>query len=270
MDLEEDIQSLVSLGLTRAQATVYLALAALGQAKAKTLQENSRVARQDIYRILDELVKLSLVEKIIKIPNDYRSIPVSDGLAILLQRRQKENSETYGKAMQIVLRYKRNGVEAKLQKKDFQFVLVPDGEATVLRTVKAMENAQTNMDSIISWNKFANLMANAEKFRLKEAMKRGVKIRIITEKPEDEKLVPKIGQAFQNDPCFEVRYLLAAPQAHVGLFDEKEVFINTSITGGLTETPLLWSDNPSLVKIVQDYFDIAWITALEPERQLTT
>jgi sugar-specific transcriptional regulator TrmB len=266
LDLEEDIQSLVSLGLTRAQATVYLALAALGQAKAKTVQERSRVARQDIYRILDELVKLSLVEKILKTPNEFRSVPVPDGIAILLQRRQKENSKTYGKAMRIVLRHKRNGVEAKLQKKDFQFVLVPEGETTALRITKAMENAQTSHDSIVSWKKFMSLMADAQKFQLKKAMKRSLKIRIITEKPEDEEQFLKIVQIFQKYPCFKVRYLLAPPQAHIALFDKKEVFINTSITGGLTETPLLWSDNPSLVAVVQDYFDIAWITALELKR----
>jgi sugar-specific transcriptional regulator TrmB len=256
----------LELGLTRAQATVYLALAALGQAKAKTVQERSRVARQDIYRILDELVKLSLVEKIIKTPNEFRSMPVPDGIAILLQRRQKENSETYEKAMRIVLRHKRNDVEAKLQKKDFQFILVPEGKTTVLRITKAMENAQTSHDSIVSWKKFLRLMADAQKFRLKDAMKRSVKIRIITEKPEDEKTLPKIVQTFQKDPCFKVRYLLAAPQAHIALFDRREVFINTSITAALTETPLLWSDNPSLVAVVQDYFDIALITALELKR----
>jgi hypothetical protein len=97
-------------------------------------------------------------------------------------------------------------------------------------------------------------------------MKRSLKIRIITEKPEDEEQFLKIVQIFQKYPCFKVRYLLAPPQAHIALFDKKEVFINTSITGGLTETPLLWSDNPSLVAVVQDYFDIAWITALELKR----
>ncbi len=54
-----------------------------------------------------------------------------------------------------------------------------------------------------------------------------------------------------------------APLAHIALFDRKEVFINTSTTDGLAETPLLWSNSSSLVTVVHDYFEILWLTAIE-------
>jgi sugar-specific transcriptional regulator TrmB len=260
---EKEFQTLVDLGLTKTQATVYLTLTQSGQARVKTVRELSKIARQDIYRILAELIELGLVQKIIKTPNEFEATKIMDGVTILLQRRSKENSEIHRKAAEIILQHKHDNAAAKSQEEDAQYILVSGREATSLKIIKAMENAHTRMDSIISWKKFAYLTANSRRFRLKEAMKRDVKLRFIIEKPQDEKSLQKFLGAFNKEPFFRVKYLLDAPQVHVGLFDTKEVFINTSIAGGLTETPLLWSNNPSLITLVQDYFEKAWITAME-------
>ena len=192
-----------------------------------------------------------------------------EGVSILLNRRAKDQSELHKKAMDIILQHKHDNLTAKSQGEDLQFIMIPERETAVLKTTKAMDNAQTGVDSIISWKKFAYLMDNTRKFRLKETMKRGVKLRYIIEKPEDEKSLRNILGVFNDEPFFKVKYLLCVPQVHVGLFDNKEVFVNTSITGGLTETPLLWTNNPSLISLVRDYFEIAWLTAMETTANLS-
>jgi hypothetical protein len=159
-------------------------------------------------------------------------------------------------------RHKDRNAKAKPEETEPLFVMIPEKEVA-RRTIEALENAQTSMFSIVSWRKFSNLMLNARKFRLKRALKRGVKLRFTTEKPEDAKLMPKIVETYRKKYSFEVRYLPAAPPAHVGLFDRKEVFINTSTSDGLTETPLLWSNSTSLIAVVHDYFEILWLTAME-------
>jgi hypothetical protein len=181
----------------------------------------------------------------------------------LLQRRSKENDQIRRNAMEMILQHKHDNLTAITQEEDAQYILVPGREAAVLKTTKAMDNARKCVDSIISWKKFAYLASNAQKFRLEEAMKRNVKLRFILPKPEDDKLLNKLLRNFNKENCFEIKYLSVASQVHVGLFDNKEVFINTSVTGGLTETPLLWSNNPCLVVLVQDYFEITWLTAME-------
>jgi hypothetical protein len=53
--------------------------------------------------------------------------------------------------------------------------------------------------------------------------------------------------------------------------DEKEVFIIAEPTVELSESPALWSNNSSLVNIVEDYFEILWMTALEkPEYSINS
>ena len=146
--------------------------------------------------------------------------------------------------------------------------MIPGQETVFRKTMESLENAQTRMFSIVSWRKFSSLMLNARKLRLRRALERGIEFRFITKKPEDEKQLLKIVEPFRKNYSFRVRYLLASPSTHMGLFDKKEVFINTSIKSGLTETPLLWSNCPSLVVALQDYFEIKWLTSMEKPQTL--
>ena len=60
---KEQIQTLMAFGLTSLQAKTYLALAKLGKADVKTIAKVSKVARQDIYRIMPTLQKWGLEKK---------------------------------------------------------------------------------------------------------------------------------------------------------------------------------------------------------------
>lgn len=261
--IHEDVEALIGLGLTFLQAKVYLALVKSGTATIKEISKTAGVARQDLYRITSELQKLGLVEKVIAIPTEFRAIELTSGISLLLQHVHQKEAETHKKILKLMQRYKGKNVKAKPLEAGPNFILIPEGKAVTLRTIKALENAQTSMDSIISWKKFSYLMLNAQEFRLMEALKRGVKLRFITEKPEGEKQLPRIVETLGKNYSFAVRYLPAAPLAHIGLFDKREVFINTSTTGNLTETILLWSNCPSLAVVVYDYFEILWLTAME-------
>ena len=91
---DETIHTLMELGLTGLQSKVYLTLAAMEKANGKTLWKSSGVARQDVYRILDELQNKGLIEKILATPMQYKAIPLQEGLSILLKRKAKQYKET--------------------------------------------------------------------------------------------------------------------------------------------------------------------------------
>ena len=57
-------QILTNLGLTPVQARVYLALVESGPLRISAISKASDVARPDVYRILSNLEKIGLVEKI--------------------------------------------------------------------------------------------------------------------------------------------------------------------------------------------------------------
>ena len=140
--------------------------------------------------------------------------------------------------------------------------MIPE-KAVIRRTMEALENAERSMFSVISWKKFSDLMLNARKLGLIRALKRGVKLQFIIEKPEKVNQISKIVETLRKKYSFDIRYLPFAPLAHLAFIDNKEVFINTTTTGKLAETPILWSNSSCLVAVVHDYLETLWLTTFE-------
>lgn len=255
---DEHIQTLMDLGLTLLQAKTYLALATLGKAEVKTISKASNVARQDIYRIMPTLQKLGLAEQIIAKPTMYRATPIKEGLSILLQNRQKETAELQQKTRKLLNNFQRNNIITTLQE-DSQFILISARTKFAKRLENSTHIAQANIDFIGPWKSFKALLFYGFQ-DLKRAIERSVKIRIITEKPEDKESIPKATQALENR-FFEVRYISAPAPIAMMIFDKKE--FNLSISD--REWPSLWSNNPNIIKLATSYFDDMWNKSEEPQ-----
>jgi sugar-specific transcriptional regulator TrmB len=258
---DECIQTLMGLRLTLLQAKTYLALATLGKADIKTISKASNVARQDIYRIMRTLQKLGLAEKMITTPVMYKATPIKDGVSILLQHRTREYTELQKKTRKLVNNFQnnsqKNNIITTLQE-DSQFIFISAKTKFVKRHEKATQKAQASIDFIGSREVFrALLFYGLQDF--KRAIKRSVKIRMITEKSEDEESIPKVAQVLEKNLFFEVRYISAPAQIGMMIFDKKE--FNLSVSD--REWPSLWSNNSNILKLATSYFDDLWNKAQE-------
>jgi len=96
----------------------------------------------------------------------------------------------------------------------------------------------------------------------KKALRRGVKIRLIIEKPEGPQSTPKMLQASKKDFSIHVKYVPIVPRVRIGIYDRKELYLSASPELVLKSFSALWSNNPRLIEALQNYFKILWITAL--------
>ena len=74
---------------------------------------------------------------------------------------------------------------------------------------------------------------------------------------------PKTIQDFINHPSFQLRYILNPPLAIVTIYDRKKIFVTTPALTGLGESPVFWSNTPSLLAMINDFYEILWITTIE-------
>ena len=266
MTSQHDIQVLIRLGLTCCQAKVYLALVQSGTSTVKSISEVSKVARPDIYSIMDKLQKLALAEKIIDTPVRFKANPIQEGISILLNHKIKNVSEASQEAKELIKKFKGREAKKESQEDEKQFVLVPKKEAAFSRRRKQIEAALTSIDAIGTFNRLRPL-AFAFQEVTKKALERGVKIRVITEKPENENERSEIIQDFEKNPSFKLRYILNSPLAVVTIYDGKEILVTTSALTDLGESPALWSNNPSLLAMINDFYEIMWITAIENQQE---
>jgi hypothetical protein len=97
----------------------------------------------------------------------------------------------------------------------------------------------------------------------KKTVEKDVKVRFIVYKheAEDEKAVSQTIQMLKEKGSVSVRYISRPPPATIAIFDKKKTSITISPTPHPLETPNLWSNNPGLIAIFQEYFELIWRTS---------
>jgi sugar-specific transcriptional regulator TrmB len=233
----------------------------LESATIKDISDVSGVARTDIYRIVSKLQKLGLVEKLITRPVKYRAVSIDEGVSILMERKVNGLSQLQTDTRFLIRDLKQNKPET-MQPDKTDYVLIPEKEHLLHRLKKECGIAQKSIDVVCG---FEALLPRLFIFAdvLEEALRRGVKIRWIVEKTEYIDSWPEIVKAFIKNPSFKLRSIPRPPVVRLGIYDVKCVFIDSHPETGALESPALWSNNPCLVAIVQDYFEILWITAMK-------
>jgi predicted transcriptional regulator len=95
MELGEDLraslpETLKSLGFTKYEALVYVALLGMEAGTATEIHEFSRVPRASVYPVLDRLVEKNLVTVSHATPRRYSAIPPEEGIENLLSRIEED------------------------------------------------------------------------------------------------------------------------------------------------------------------------------------
>ena len=222
--------------------------------------------RPDIYRIILKLQECGLAEKIIDSPIRFKAAPMKECIHILLSSKMDEAINVRKKALKLLKKFEESEAKTTVQEEYPQFVLIPKKEVTINRRRKEIEAAQTSIDGLVSVKRLGPTAYTYQEVA-KNALERGVKIRVITQKPENENEISEIIKDFEKNPSFKLRYILNSPLAVVTIYDRKEMLVTTSALADLGESPALWSNNPSLLAIINDFFEIMWITAIENQHE---
>jgi sugar-specific transcriptional regulator TrmB len=249
---ESDAKVLTQLGLTNFQAEVYLTLTKLGVATAKTIATTDNLDRANVYRVMAELQQLNLIEKMIAKPTKFKAVPINEGIQILLENREKEFKAIFTKTQEIIEKYKKSKIEIKPED-ECQFALIPDNKAIIRKIGEMKERCHESYDFIFCGRSFLETLDRVKIF-LKELIKKGVTVRIIVCLNEGERLYKEYLNLGKN---LNLRYTFSEPSITLTVCDKKEALINTMMLAPTGE-PSLWSNNPVIVNILQNYFNHRW------------
>jgi sugar-specific transcriptional regulator TrmB len=253
--LPEDLQTLNDLGLTVLQAKVYLALLQSEKMKAGTVAKASQVARPEVYRTLLTLQELGLVEKEISSPVLYRATPIDVALPILLEHENKKHDELKAKSENLVNKYKNGKICFYPESK---FVFIPS-QTLMKRLKKVIKSTQKSIDVSTSCKRLTygcySLFDD-----LQNAWDRRVRGRAIINLKEEIKT--EIIEKCWRPPFAKIKYISSIPKTVMAKYDNKEVFIFTRPTANLKHSPALWSNDPSIIGMAEDYFEMLWTKAM--------
>ena len=259
MKREKMLETLTRLGLTINESRTYLALLQQGTATARQLCKISNIARPDIYRIISILQKEGLIEKMVTRPASFQAIPARQVLPVLLNRKNLEQNDLKKKTKELLSDLKKNLPEKKLDPVS-EVVIVPGKEVILQKLRDGLLKAQNSVHVVTTPSRFSlAILEFAPTYY--EVLKRGVKIKITTTLHEADEKALKIIQKLSKNPNFEVKYFSDSSPVILSIFDDNEIFVTMSATAQNFVAPALWSNNPSLIKLAENYFETKWQNA---------
>ena len=261
-NIDENIRTLVNLGLSNAQAKTYLCLLRISPASIREIANVSKVARPDTYRAIIDLQEAGIVEKIITVPTKYKPLSIMDGIEVLMLQRTKETVE---------LKKRVNGLIESVGKWDLnpvseeesKFVLIHEGNALIHNRRKLLETSQDCICIMVPWQGMLQV-ASANYEIIEKALERKVNIRIITEQQRNSNKPQEIS-VLEKHQNFEIRYIVKHPNVWFWICDSKEILLTANF--GSRDFYAVLSNNTGLIELSQNYFNSAWFSAIEPQNQ---
>lgn len=265
--LVKELQVLHDLGLTFTQAKVYLVLCKYGTLETKQIAKLASISRPDVYRIIDDLECMGLVERTLSKPVRYKVFSYDQRILSLFEKKRSNISKLESDVHSLLEKLEKQK-KIQIKSNNYETTFVPGKEPLMLKINKIITESKESLCCLGSHKKICVGLFSFSK-ELIQAINRGVKLQIVTDKNQDSKLIPDTLQenATIKQPSLGIRYVKNLLSTHILVKDKKQVLINTSTITGFAKSPAVWSNNPSIVSLGQNYFDIIWLIASKESQQ---
>jgi len=261
--LEENAEILSDFGLTGNQAKVYIVAAQLGLASVSQVSKVAKVRREDVYRMLPKLEKMGLVEKLLGKPTKLRALPAEEAFHVLIEREQEIANERMSTLMAkkdaFLKHYKPFGMETK---EEAHFAIISGREGIMTKELVMLKRAKNAISIITSREKFAQFFNNYDE-ALKKAANKGVAVRIILNVTEhDYSILETMKEYGSARVPIHLKYT-DQRSAHYLIVDYNQTLVATSTEPTIRETAYLWTNDNSLVGLLQKSFEGLWHASVE-------
>ncbi len=267
--LDNDAESLCDFGLTLNQAKVYLAALQLGLASVGRISTESRIRREDIYRILPNLEKLGLIEKPLGAPVKIKARSFDQALSTLIRNQRTKLSKMKVRKEELLKKYRKTRKEPDQPERESQFALLLERELILDKMMLMVKKAAERVDIVSTSENFFQYLPSFSRI-LQRTIDKGVKLQVraiidlerskdsIRRIQEEEKVIP-------SGAPVRIRYSYDSLNPLV-IIDSKEVLMGTSSTQafGVGEHPYLWSTNKTLASLLQRSFEEQWHLSVGP------
>ncbi len=166
-------EALKSVGLTKYEALVYIALVKVEGATATEIHEISGVPRASVYPVLDRLIQKNLVIVSHSTPKRFRATPPEEGIDNLLRQIQADADA----AKQVLQEIHRQRVTAEAGMEELIWSIYGEEKITQ-RLDELISHAAVSIRIISSWQFLRKIIRS-----VMNAAERGVSVEIISDQP---------------------------------------------------------------------------------------
>lgn len=258
---EELAEKLADFGLTINQAIVYLSVVQLGKASVDRIAEDTRLHRQDIYKMMPKLQKMGLVTKILGRPAFFEATRVEKALENLLAMEKKEAEEKISRLTAdlktLVETVRKRHARKTSREEDPLFCLLTTDLEIKNNFDSAFEKAKKEF-CLVTTPTIAPRTVNLIRERVWSLAKKGVKTRVIIESRVPEATRDLLSKLDREHTSLAAKQVVDASLVPYRIVDDKEVWI-TLKKETKTGTPwFLWTNSHNIVKFYRKNFEETW------------
>jgi len=256
---DEIIDKLVSFGLTVNQAKVYLSIVQSGTTSVNRISKDTKLHRQDIYKMLPKLEKLGLITKTIDMPFMVNAVPIETGLHDLLLM-FKQKSEENLSSLECNVRDLIEQVKTKpSEDQDTKLTLLTTDKAIKNREDLSFRNTTNSVDFILDEEMLNTAVIRYVCEHLQTSTKNGVEIRLIVEASECSNLIKRcLAKINCGNNCFTAKIALHTRSKNYQIFDNRELCISTQQKTESEFPCILWTNDENIIIIYKDHFAKVW------------
>jgi sugar-specific transcriptional regulator TrmB len=260
--MDDTIHTLSELGLNKIQIKILLILCRFDYLSVKDIAKETGIHRAQIYTALEELEAYGLIEKEIGKPIQYRAIPMSKILDILLRHKVVWMSDLQEETKSLIKKVSDIEVQRmEKEQEDYTFTLINGVENVASMFRGWIENSRT-VDFVVNFKRYSPDCSIPGYFEetFRDALCRfreDVKVRLITS-PRPENFRNWYWEGAKN---LENRFVSFNIPMDIGVFNKERasLTIYTKKPDMLrTDMSVLTSNHPSFVQMIQNHFDLLW------------
>jgi sugar-specific transcriptional regulator TrmB len=264
-DVPDIIYILENFGLRASESKVFSALSELGISNVSAISQKSGVAREFVYQIMPRLVERGLIESMITFPKTFRAIPMEEAYKILRRQKREENKKLHLKALEAIKKHKAKKT-ASMINKAFETKLIPTRIAPDPRIGQEIQKVQESIEFTIPLGKFLQWSQCYADITVREVMKKGLKMRIITQRQ-----VPKILATYPNIftrsvrsklKCIDFKYSEEPFSVEMMIFDKMTLFVSVTKQKDINRMTWLRTNNPYILEMANTCFKAMWNAAM--------
>jgi DNA-binding Lrp family transcriptional regulator len=255
MDIEmisdqEITEILAQLGFSTSQAKLYIILAREGISTASTVAKKAQIDRAETYRTIARLQEKGFIKKTLAHPSKFQAIPINELIPTLVQMKKDDIAQIEKKSSEIIKSYlSRN---KKIDENHEFMELAPQAKMIWEEIKKDIGIAKNHIDNITN---LANLHQVGPDVKCCEpALKNGVKVTMILEKPCNGKTVTTYTMELTKYPNFVLRYVPYPLNVQLVIEDDKKLWLKTS-DDNFYKSSWLVTNNRNLIALARDYFN---------------
>lgn len=251
----EGLQYLIQIGLTRLQAKVYLNLLLYGKAEARIIAYWASAPRTEVYRALNELQENGLVDRELGNPLKFTAVPPSIGLQVFIDRKLHAINQQQRILEKFSLEV--NCSQENTQEREYKIISI-EGKRRIIEKIKQQnDDARSSVDIVSYLPRFLHI-ANHCMENYNQAIKRGVKYRIILGIPNNSQdLPPEIKKAHNNENT-TIKKIAGCLRLNSAIYDKKQINFSYYPDRNILESPLIITNHPCIVGFALNSFQKMW------------